>query len=113
MIKYTVKTTDTINQAIEKISLNGVRTVFVIDEKKSNLVGVISEGDIIRALVYKKKLESNVSSIMNKSFLFLKKYDDKDAKKIFIQHQVCAIPVIDKNMKLLKVLTLEEFLKKI
>ena len=48
---------------------------------------------------------------MNKSFLYLKKLDYEKAKKIFIEHQTCAIPVVNKNMVLSKILTLEDFLK--
>ena len=106
---YIVDINDSLNVAIEKISLNGVRTVFVMNKKK--LTGIVSEGDILRALVYKKKLESPVEKIMNKSFLYLKKLDYEKAKKIFIEHQTCVIPVVNKNMVLSNILTLENFLK--
>ena len=75
---FIINTDDSLNVAIEKISLNGVRTVFVMNKKK--LIGIVTEGDILRALVY-KKLESPVEKIMNKSFLYLKKLDYEKAKK--------------------------------
>ena len=53
MKKYTVKIEDTINTAIEKILVNGQRTVVVTNKEK--VIGMISEGDILKSLVYKKK----------------------------------------------------------
>ena len=56
MKKYTVKIEDSINTAIEKILINGQRTVIVTNNKK--VVGMISEGDILKSLVYKKNCQS-------------------------------------------------------
>ena len=36
---------------------------------------------------------------------------DPAVKKIFIEHQTCVIPVVNKNMVLSNILTLENFLK--
>ena len=48
---FIVKKTDSIISAIEKIELNFHRTVFVVENKK--LIGCVSEGDIMRALINK------------------------------------------------------------
>ena len=50
---------------------------------------------------------------MNKSFKFLKSYDDKKAKEIFRKHLVSFIPIVNSKMELVKIITLEQFLKKI
>ena len=107
---FIVKKTDSIISAIEKIELNFHRTVFVVENKK--LIGCVSEGDIMRALINKKKIESSLESIMNKSFLFLEKENIKDSKKIFLSTLSAVIPIVNKNMEIQSVLTLENFLKK-
>ena len=106
---FIVKKTDSIISAIEKIELNFHRTVFVVENKK--LIGCVSEGDIMRALINKKKIESSLESIMNKSVLFLEKENIKDSKKIFLSNLSAVIPIVNKNMEIQSVLTLENFLK--
>ena len=111
MKKYTVKIDESINTAIEKILVNGQRTVIVINNEK--VVGMISEGDILKSLVYKKKFNANLASIMNKNFKYLKynSFEQKDIKEIFIKYLCQIIPVVDKDLKLKNVVTLEQFLK--
>lgn len=107
---FIVQKTDSIISVIEKIELNLHRAVFVVEKKK--LIGCVSEGDIMRALINKKKIESSVESIMNKSFLFLEKENIKDAKKLFLSTLSTVIPVVNNDMEIQNILTLESFLKK-
>lgn len=111
MKKYIVKLEDSINTAIEKILVNGQRTVIVTNKEK--VVGTISEGDILKSLIYKKKLNANLASIMNKNFKYLTQnsFDQKNIKKIFINYLCQLIPVVDKDLKLKGIITLEQFLK--
>ena len=53
---FIVQSSDKLSKVIEKILVNTHRTVFVLKKKK--LIGVISEGDILRALLAKKNLET-------------------------------------------------------
>ena len=112
MRKYTVNINDNINTVVEKILINGQRTVLVVEKEK--MLGIISEGDILKSLIYKKNFNANLNSIMNKNFKYLKykKFDDKDVKKIFLNHLCQIIPVLDKNLKIKEIITLEQFLKK-
>ena len=112
MKKYTVKIEDNINTAIEKILVNGQRTVVVTSKEK--VIGMISEGDILKSLVYKKKFNASLASIMNKNFKYLKynSFNQKDVEKIFVNYLCQIIPVVDKDLKLKEIITLEKFLKK-
>jgi len=112
MKKFTVDIDDTIKVAIEKILINGHRTVIVL--RKQKVCGTISEGDILKTIIYKKKFNSNLSSVMNKNFKYLE-YNNLNEKKIsqtFLDYLCQVIPIVDKNLKLKKIITLEEFLKK-
>ena len=112
MKKFIVKIEDSINTAIEKILVNGQRTVIVTDKNK--VVGMISEGDILKSLVYEKKFNTNLASIMNKNFKYLKykSFNQTDVEKIFVNYLCQIIPVVDKGLKLKEVVTLEKFIKK-
>ena len=101
MKKYTVKIEDNINTAIEKILVNGQRTVVVTSKEK--VIGMISEGDILKSLVYKKKFNANLASIMNKNFKYLK-YNSFNQKMFqnFVTYLCQIIPVVDKDLPKLR-----------
>ena len=111
MNKFTVNLDDSISTAVEKILINGQRTVIVLNKNKA--VGIISEGDILKSIIYKKTFNASLSSIMNKNFKYLKfkSYTPIQIEKIFLKNLCHIIPVVDKNLKLKKIITLEEHLK--
>lgn len=109
--EFIVSPEDSINFVIEKILINNHRAVLVMNKKK--VLGVISEGDILKALIYKKKLYTKAENIMNRSFKYLKFYDEKKLKKIFSEHLISLIPIVNNKLELSKIITLQQFLKKI
>jgi len=113
MIKnyFLVDKNEKLDSIIEKILLNCHRAVVVVEKKK--VLGLISEGDILNSLIYKKNFNAAASTIMNKSFKFLEKKDFLAAKKIFQKHLCSLIPVVNSNMILKDLITLDEFLSEI
>ena len=51
---FLVHKNEQLKSIIEKIVINSHRAVIVVDKKK--VIGLISEGDILKSLVYKKDL---------------------------------------------------------
>ena len=74
-----VQKNENLSVVLEKIHNNNCRTVVVLNKKK--IVGVISEGDIIKSLTYNKSLNIVAEKLMNKSFKFLKTNDLVKQKK--------------------------------
>ena len=111
MIKnyFLVDKNERIESIIEKIILNSHRAVIVVEKK---VLGLISEGDILKSLMYKKNINATASSIMNKSFKFLKKKISM-LQKIFQKHLCSFIPVVNSNMTIKDLITLDEFLSKL
>lgn len=107
---FIVNKDDSILKVIEKIELSRHRTVFVVEKNK--IIGCVSEGDIMRALINEKKVESSIQNIMNKSFIFLEKENLKEAKNLFINTLSSVIPIVNKKMEIIDILTLESFLSK-
>lgn len=99
----TIQKEASLYEVIEKIHINNSRTVIVLNKKK--VVGVISEGDIIKTLVYKGNLNISAEKIMNKSFKFLKSKDLNEAKKIFKDTGISLIPILDKDMEIKSYIT--------
>jgi|MDTG01.3.fsa_nt_gb predicted transcriptional regulator len=105
---YLVFENATLEQVIKIILTNSKRTVMVISKNKK-IIGTISEGDILRSILKKKNMSAPASKIMNKSFKYLiDKKDTKKAKAIFIKYNVNILPIINKNFKLLSVVTLSD-----
>ena len=108
--KFLLEKDKYINDAVELIALNSQRAIFIHDKKK--IVGVVSEGDILKAFINKKNLLTPVNKIMNKSFKFLVKKYLKIAKKYFIDFSILILPVVNKKMELKDVITLKDVFKK-
>ena len=85
----------------------------VVVEKDLKVVGILSEGDILRAILNDVSLKSEIKSLINTNFYFVDKnqINQKKIKELFQMKNVTLIPVIDENMKLVDVLTLNEYLR--
>ena len=107
--KFVLKKNSYINDAVKLISINNNRAVFILDKKK--IIGVVSEGDILKALIYKKNLNTPVDKIMNKSFKFLNSKDLKLAKEYFVKFSISILPIVNKKMELKDIITINDILK--
>ena len=105
---FLIDENETLDIAIKKILVNSMRTVLV-QAKNKKIIGVFSEGDIIRSILQKKNLNSPAYKVMNKSFKYLLDVENNDkAREIFIKHNISLLPVISKNFKLLNIITLKD-----
>ena len=107
--KYIINSDENLERVISKIILNSKRTVLVVFKKK--IIGTISEGDVLRALLQNKNLFSPAKSIMNKSFKYVKSnYSNTDIKNIFMKYNLNILPVLDKKFHLKKIITLKDII---
>tara|TARA_S200000501_G_scaffold318826_1_gene312814 strand:- start:343 stop:690 length:348 start_codon:yes stop_codon:yes gene_type:complete len=110
--KFCLFETNTTNQAIEKIITNSEneRLVFIIN-KNYKILGTLSEGDIMRALLVNKNIDNvKVTSIMNKSFKFLLKNNQTEAKKLMKKFNITLIPVVNKSLIIKSVIRLKDII---
>ena len=86
--------------ALEKCGLG-----IILVTKKNKLIGTLTDGDIRRALLNEKQLNSNVESIINKNFYFIYENDDLiEAEDNLIKRGLRHLPVLDKAGSLIKLL---------
>ncbi len=99
---YVIADTSTIAEAMQAITLNHRGTVIVVDEVE-RVIGVVSDGDIRRAMVKGLIVEAPVLKCLNANFIALtKKATAKEREAIFDQQpQINLVPVIDKQNRLL------------
>ncbi len=111
MNKFFIKNNITIKNAYIKFSKIGMNTL-IVTNNKNDYLGTLSSGDVRRAILKTKDLNTKITSIYNKKsfFLFKGEYDDNDVKKIFISKKFELIPIINKSKKIVKILKLIDYL---
>ncbi len=109
LIKYTINVDSTIIDALKKLNdIPKTLTLFVEDEKK-RIIGTITDGDIRRALIKGYKLESSLNDIVFTNFSYLVDNENNFSKlKEFRKKSLKAVPLLDKNYKLLKIYNFSE-----
>jgi perosamine synthetase len=94
----TCASSSTLLEVMRAINENSKGTCFIVDTEKT-LLGVITDGDIRRALLNNAKLDEKIKNILSKEFSYGnidEHYDDLISK---ITHKVSIIPLVDSNFK--------------
>lgn len=114
MEKHCVRDTYTIMELIESFQQNHDRAAMVLNSD-DKLIGVVSQGDVIRALCNGNTLYVNVKKIIRSDFLYLNERDMETAYKLFKKEKITMLPVVDESFLLKDVITLDniyEYLEK-
>ena len=104
--------TATIGDLVRKVLAGHERTCFIVDDS-SFLVGVVSEGDLLRAIWGGINLEAPANDYLNHNpITILESTEDPEieAVAIFREHGVVSVPVVNTERKLVKVLNIREFI---
>jgi CBS domain-containing protein len=97
-----------IGDVLRSVLASHERTTFAIDDN-SKLVGVFSEGDLLRLLWKGVDIESPASAYLNHNPFFILESStnkNKEAINLFIKHGLVLVPVIDSERKLIEVLSI-------
>lgn len=97
--------------AAEAINNNKCRTVFV--ESNDRLVGVLSEGDILRCLLHGVEMHAQIKPYMHENFLHVSALDWPNIISLFKKHNMSLLPVVDHEMKLQRVVTMQDVLEQL
>ena len=108
---YTIGSGATLIDAVAKMNKNRSRTVMVVDDGK--LTGLVSEGDVMRALLRGVHTSVPVSEVANRSFRFLDRVDEAAAFRLFKDHSFGLVPVVDEAFRLVDVITLDQVLARV
>ena len=80
-------------------------TLFVVDNDR-HMVGTLTDGDIRRALISDKGVDSSVVDAMHKDFSFIKDPNDILSLKRMRERNIILVPLLDKDKRILKVIDL-------
>src|SRR3989344_1183516 len=79
-MSFQIEKNKTIKEAMNAIDKNGIGTVLVVDNKK--VIGIVTDGDIRRAVMVGHDVNSCVDGIMNKEPVLIKNTDLMDSEVV-------------------------------
>lgn len=109
--QYTVQSSGTLLDVAQAIAINRSRCVIVINDSKA--VGVISEGDLVRALLRGTDIYSSMESFIHHGFSFLLERDMDLALELFRSRGISLIPILNGAFGLEDVITIQQLLDKV
>lgn len=102
--QLTVNSKATLREALEVMSAARCGAVIVVSEDNM-LLGVLSDGDVRRAMLQSATLMTPVEKVMNTHPVSISLKDESSAKDVFAREiAITILPVVDEGNKLTRVL---------
>ncbi len=97
-----IQLNSSILQSLKKMDEINKKLLLVFS--KNSFVGILSIGDIQKALIADISLETEISKIMRKDFVYAKSTDEKKAVlQLMQEHRIECMPIVDENFQLVSV----------
>ena len=109
--KYCISYSATMGEAIAAIQMNCSRCVVVIG-KNDKVIGVFSEGDVLRAILAGTDLHAPLCNLIKPSFRYIQEMDRNAARRLFLSG-ISLIPFLDQDFRLKSVLTMNDVFNEI
>jgi CBS domain-containing protein len=106
---FTISRRATLLDAVERIERNHSRAVIVTDDGK--VIGVVGEGDVLRALLNGVDIHAPLDDFVQHNFKYLHEPDAGECLELFRRHGITMVPIVDKDLRLTGILTLREVLE--
>lgn len=107
---YVLDLDSTLLDAAQVIERNHSRCAVVVTEGK--VIGVIAEGDLLRATLQGSTIYANVKKFVKLDFKYLKSRDEEAALSLFKAYGFTLIPVLDDDFHLIDVIPISDILDK-
>jgi CBS domain-containing protein len=105
--KFIISETQLIEQAIELIEMNQSRCVIIVNNN-CRVVGILSEGDILRSILKGINILSPVKNIMITNFKYLLVKDETKIMDLF-KSGITLIPILNENHELKDIVVLTKY----
>ena len=107
--EYCANERQTIKETIAIIQNNLSRCVIVLNDN-GKVIGVFSEGDVLRAILNDIDIHTPLKKVISPSFRYLKDNDMLKAYNLVKSFGITLIPVVDANFNLKDVITIFDVL---
>ena len=105
-----VSPSDSALEALKVVDSGSVQIALVVDSCR-RLLGILTDGDIRRALLHGETLDSPVARLMNPKFRFVRSGIDKsEATEMMRREMLGQLPVLDADDRVVELLLLQEML---
>ncbi len=95
--KYCIKENATIKETMKLIDENVIGAAIVVEDGLK-VKGLITDGDIRRALINGKNINESIKGIYNKNYKYVNKFESKKrAKEIMLKYKIRHLPVLDEE----------------
>lgn len=96
-------------QSLKKMDEVNKKLLLVFEQER--FVGVLSIGDIQKAIIANKPMDTCITEIMRKDFVYAKNTDEKKTVlQLMQEHRIECMPVLDKYLKLVTVYLWDDLL---
>lgn len=95
-------------EALKKINITGVRTVFCVDDA-SRLLGVLTDSDVRRWIISGGSLDALTGEVMNPNPIYLQQRERHQSKFIIQQNKIDALPIVNEQMCIVDIDTWVDF----
>lgn len=106
---FTIPSTGSLLDAATVIEQNGSRAAIVIQDGKA--IGVISEGDILRAILRGTEVHAPLIEAMKYSFKYAHSEDINEALELFAKLGISLLPIVKDDFELTGVITVRDVLE--
>ena len=102
-----------VGDLVRRILAGHERTVVLVDSE-NRLFGVVSQGDLLKAIWNGATVGDPIVNLVNPNPLVLidGSYSDQDAINLFLERGVLVVPVVNKERKLVRSVNIRELLRK-
>jgi CBS domain-containing protein len=99
-----------LKEAMQAITANHKGLVFVAD--KGKIIGLLTDGDVRRALINGTHFLAPVSGIMNINFHHSTNSSEQHVLSLMKQHKINAVPILNERNELVDVMFFDEMVLK-
>ena len=96
----------TILDTIASFQVNHDRVALIEDNNK--IIGLVSQGDILKELSRGVQMHSLVEHIMNRNFRYMTTRDLAKAYELFKKYKLTMIPILSEENELVDIITLDD-----
>jgi CBS domain-containing protein len=109
MSPVTIKASETIADAHAEMEIGVIRHLPVVDDQ-GQLVGVLSDRDILRVLASSRPRQ--VAEVMSRDVITIRpEANAHEAADLMLQHQISSVPVVGESGALIGIVTLTDYVE--
>jgi dTDP-glucose pyrophosphorylase len=102
----------TISMALQQMDTVGYKLLIVGERKTRSFFGLVTIGDIQRAIISNTPLNNTVSTIIRKDLIISTKHDHReDIKSLMLKYRLVYMPIIDDDKRVVDIIFWEDIIK--